>query len=65
MFDMIKAIVGCPGNDILGYLETLDYNSLTATSRALHKFLNTRDPEDPKINTLPELQDFLGEVTND
>ena len=58
-----KAITGSPTSDIVAYLETLDYKNLTEASEALNKFLNTRDSSDTKINTLPELQDFLQGIT--
>lgn len=46
------------------YLATLDYPSLEHLSKAVHKFLDTFDPEDDKINTLPELQEFLHGFTD-
>lgn len=56
----IKEIVGCSDEDIIpDYLKTLDYNNLTIISETLKKFLNTVDNLDDKINTLPELQNFL------
>lgn len=57
--EQLKAIVGTEEDDIIAYLETLDYQNLTKISEALHHFLNTIDDEDPTINTLPELQEFL------
>lgn len=41
------------------YLKTLDYPSIQSLSEAISKFFNTVDDSDSKINTLPELQDFL------
>lgn len=56
--DDVKAIVGTNG-DIQLYLQTLPYHNLTEIAEALNKFLNTLDPNNSKINTLPELQAFL------
>lgn len=55
----IKAIAGTDEEDIISYLKTLPYTSLTSLANALDKFLNSTDPESDKINTLPELQSFL------
>lgn len=60
----LKATVGTTEDDIVAYLETLDYKNLTSISEALHKFLNTLDPDDPKVNTLPEIQAFLDGYTD-
>ena len=57
--DQLKAVVGTEQDDIIAYLETLDYHNLTEVSKALHHFLNTIDEEDASINTLPELKEFL------
>lgn len=54
-----KALAGTDSDDIVSYLQTLPYKSLTEVSNALNKFLNTSDTSDTKINTLPELQSFL------
>lgn len=55
----IKATVGTQENDIVSYLKTLPYKSLTEAANALNKFLNTTDVDSNQINTLPELQFFL------
>lgn len=55
----IKATVGTQEDDIVSYLKTLPYKSLTETANALNKFLNTTDTDSNQINTLPELQLFL------
>jgi len=55
----LQATVGTEEDDIVEYLKTLDYPSLTKVSEDLHKFLNTIDDTDTSINTLPELQKFL------
>lgn len=54
-----KALAGTDSDDVVSYLQTLSYKSLTEVSNALNKFLNTSDSSDTKINTLPELQSFL------
>ena len=54
-----KALAGTDSDDIISYLQTLPYKSLTEVSNALNKFLNTSDASNTKINTLPELQSFL------
>lgn len=55
----IKATVGTQEDDIVSYLKTLPYKSLTEAANALNKFLNTTDANSNQINTLPELQFFL------
>lgn len=64
IFTILKAIVGSPSDRIVEYLNTLDYKNLTEVSETLHKFLEERDSEDEKVNTLLELQDFLEGFTN-
>ena len=65
IFVILKALAGSPTDKILTYLGTLDYQNLTEVSQALHKFLETRDPRDNKVDTLLEIQDFLEGFTND
>lgn len=60
----IKATVGTQEDDIVSYLKTLPYKSLTETANALNKFLNTTDADSNQINTLPELQLFLEGYTD-
>lgn len=60
----IRAVVGTEQNNVLEYLKTLPYESLTAVSVAVHKFLDTVDAENPEISTLPELQKFLAGYTD-
>lgn len=55
----LKATVGTELDDIREYLKTLDYQSLTAISKELHRFLATREPDTDSIDTFPELLDFL------
>lgn len=59
-----KAIAGCEEDDVISYLQTLDYQNLTQVSQTLHKFLQEYDYTDSKINTLPELQKFLEGFTD-
>lgn len=60
----IKAITGTQEDDIIEYLRTLPYQSITALSNELNKFINTFDNSTSKINTLPELQFFLEGYTD-
>lgn len=60
----IKATVGTQEDDIVSYLKTLPYESLTQAANALNKFLNTTDADSNQINTLPELQLFLEGYTD-
>lgn len=60
----IKATVGTQEDDIVSYLKTLPYESLTEAANALNKFLNTTDTDSNQINTLPELQLFLEGYTD-
>lgn len=57
--DTLREIVGTDEDDIVKYLKSLDYNNLTNISILLHKFFDTIDKSDSKINTLLELQEFL------
>lgn len=57
--NILSAIVGTEEENILEYLKSLDYNSLSDISNLLHKFFDTVDDSDSQINTLPELQKFL------
>ena len=64
LLDQLKATVGTTQDDIIEYLKTLPFESLTKVSIALHKFLETVDKEDPTISTLPEIQHFLAGYTD-
>ena len=55
----IKALAGTQEDNIVEYLKTLPYKSLTEAANALNKFLNTMDSTSNQINTLPELKFFL------
>lgn len=57
--DQLKATVGTLDNDIITYLSTLPYTSLTEIANTLHKFLTEVDSTDTTINTFKELQNFL------
>ena len=60
----IKAIAGTQEDNIVEYLKTLPYKSLTEAANALNKFLNTMDSTSNQINTLPELKFFLEGYTD-
>lgn len=60
----LKATVGTLDTDIVEYLKTLPYQSLTETANALNKFLNTFNEETTKIDTLPQLLYFLDGYTD-
>ena len=60
----IKATVGTENDDVITYLQSLPYQSLTEASNALNKFLNTFDSESEEINTLLELKSFLEGYTD-
>lgn len=60
--NILSAIVGTEEENILEYLKSLDYNSLSDISNLLHKFFDTVDDSDSQINTLPELQKFLRDL---
>lgn len=55
----LKAAVGTDSDDIVSYLNTLDYKSLTELSSRLNTFFNTTDSEDSSITTWVELSNFL------
>lgn len=57
--DILSAVVGTEEENVLEYLKSLDYNSLSDISKLLHKFFDTIDTSESQINTLPELQEFL------
>lgn len=60
----LKATVGTTEDDLVEYLKTLPYQSLTKVSQALDLFLNQTDDTTTKINTLKELQSFLDGYTD-
>ena len=61
----LKAVVGTSSDDIIEYLKTLDYESLTKVSEKLNEFFNTVKPESNEIDTWLELQKFLDGITDD
>lgn len=62
--DELKATVGTTSNDIIAYLQTLPYKSLTDLTNQLNSFLTSKNDQEGNITTFPELQDFLNGYTN-
>lgn len=60
-----KAIIGYTGEDLIEYLTTLKYNSITVLNNALDDFWNTTSEKGQPINTWMDLQNFLTGYTND
>lgn len=60
----VKAVAGTQEYDVVEYLRTLPYKSLTEVANALNKFLNETDSTTNQINTLPELKFFLEGYTD-
>lgn len=58
----LKATVGIDSDDIVSYLNTLDYKSLTELSSRLNTFFNTTNSEDSSITTWVELSNFLAGI---
>ena len=54
-----KALAGYAGDDIIEYLQTLRYGSITALSKALDSFLNTSSTAGSDITTWEDLRNFL------
>lgn len=59
-----NAAIGVEDQDIIEYLRTLPYSSLTELSQTLNHFLNEIDSTDAAINTFKELQSFLEGITD-
>lgn len=59
-----NAAIGVEDQDIIEYLRTLPYSSLTELSQTLNHFLNEIDSTDTAINTFKELQSFLEGITD-
>lgn len=55
----LKSTVGTEDDNIIEYLSTLDYKSLTELSNELNRFLYTVNEENHDIETFPELLNFL------
>lgn len=62
--DELKATVGTTSNDIIAYLQTLPYKSLTDLANKINSFLTSKNDQEGNITTFPELQDFLNGYTN-
>lgn len=60
-----KAIIGYTGDDLIEYLTTLKYNSITVINNVLDDFLNKNSEKGQPITTWKDLQDFLTGYTND
>lgn len=54
-----KALAGTSDENVVSYLQTLRYNSITALSNVFDKFFNQVDESDNSINTWSELKKFL------
>ena len=65
LHDEFNAVVGTPDKDIVEYLKTLPYQSLTEIAQVLDDFLNGTKSNTNTIDTLPELQEFLSGITGD
>lgn len=59
-----NAAIGSDNEDIISYLQTLPYSSLTEISQTLNNFLNKADSTNTTINTFKELQSFLEGITD-
>ena len=59
-----NAAIGVEDQDIIEYLRTLPYSSLTELSQTLNHFLNEIDSTDTAINTFKELKSFLEGITD-
>lgn len=62
--DELKATVGTASDDIIAYLQTLPYKSLTDLATKINSFLTSKNDQEGNITTFPELQDFLNGYTN-
>lgn len=60
-----KALAGYAGDDVIEYLQTLKYGSITALSKALNSFLNTSSTPGSDIMTWEDLRNFLTGYKND
>lgn len=54
-----KALAGYAGDDVIEYLATLKYGSITLLNNALNNFLHTSSPEGSDILTWEDLRNFL------
>lgn len=64
--NQLKAVVGTTDNDIIAYLDTLPYKSVTELANALDRIINAPTDKDTTdvIDTLKELTAFLEGYTN-
>ena len=64
--NQIKAVVGTTDNEILEYLNTLPYKSITELANELDRIVNAPSGTDPTdaVDTLKELTQFLEGYTN-
>ena len=61
----LRAVIGIDGDsDIIEYLKTLSYGSITALSNRLHNFFDSTN-RGGEIDTWKELQEFLNGVSDD
>lgn len=58
-----KAIIGYTGDDLIEYLTTLRYGSITAVNNVLDEFLNHSSVSGKPITTWKDLQSFLNGYT--
>lgn len=54
-----KALAGYAGDDVIEYLATLKYGSITLLNKVLNDFLHTSSPEGSDILTWQDLRNFL------
>ena len=64
LHDEFNALVGTADRDIIAYLQTLPYQSLTQIAEALDNFLNKKNSDTDTIDTLEELKEFLTGITD-
>lgn len=55
----VKAVAGTSEDDVISYLKTLPYDSLTSVANALDSFLTETEEKTETIDTWAELQNFL------
>lgn len=62
MKEEVKALAGTKSEDVIAFLNTLDYKSISDLSNKLHSFLNNLDSSSTSIDTWKELSNFLTEI---
>lgn len=61
----LKGVVGTEENDLVAYLQKLPYHTLTEVIKVLDSIVNRKeDSPTDKLETLPELSDFLEGYSN-